>query len=176
MPRRERSFVLNGKKIRLQTNEPNLGMPNNDCGGEYIPATALEQVFYAASLLGSDPEALDRDSPGFEPTTRHVEYVVCVVPDGVVLAQDHGAMAQLRRQGEVVRGGHGGDGAVLQEVHQPARGAGIEGGRRLIQEQDPRLEHQQRGEGHALLLATAEVGGRAVPEMGDAGLLSGTDP
>lgn len=67
VPRRERSFVLSGKKFRLQTNEPNLGMPNNYSGGDYIPATALEQIFYAGSLLGSDPAALDRDGAGFSP-------------------------------------------------------------------------------------------------------------
>ncbi len=50
-------------------------------------------------------------------------------------------------------------GKPLEEPREPLRHRRIEGARRLVQQQDLGLDHQRAGDGHALLLAPAELPG-----------------
>ena len=71
--------------------------------------------------------------------------------------------------GQIVCGGHGrlGSAARGEKIDHVALAAGIQGGCRLVEQQDVRIEDQNRGQRDAFFFTAGEPVGRAVFQVGD---------
>ena len=108
---------------------------------------------------------------------RHEELLVAEDPrgralrrDAVILGEDDAAIGEAIERVEIVRREHdrlAGRVQLDDELDQPLLGAGIERGRRLVEEQHLRVHHEHRRDRDPLLLSARQLVRRAVGEHGD---------
>ncbi len=90
--------------------------------------------------------------------------------DPVRLGEHHAAVGEHGQRLEIVRREHDGLAGVVElddQLHQPLLGAGIECGRRLVEQQHFGIHREHRRDRDPLLLAARELVRRAIGQVGD---------
>lgn len=96
----------------------------------------------------------------------------CFVGDDPALAQHHEPVAEAGGQGEVVQDGDDAGASAAdraQEVHRVELVGRVEGGDRLVGEQDLGLDREGAGEQHPHPLARRQARLRSLAQVGDVG-------